>query len=284
MSESIPTLGEILKRSEEFLARKGVENPKGDARRLMAKGLGLTPMQVVLQFDRPLSELEITSLRALVMRRSQGEPLQHIEGSVGFRHLEILSDVRALVPRPETEILVDLVLQRLAGIPKARVHEVGVGTGCVALSLRHERADLVVTGSDISPSALELAAENAKRLGIWLPLTRADLLEGVAPSSLDAVVSNPPYIARADLAGLSIEVQADPVLALDGGSDGLDLVRRLIDQALAVLVAGGWLLVEHGFDQGERTRALCGPGWCEVATVQDLSGNDRFLVARKAGP
>ncbi|MBK8801405.1 MAG: peptide chain release factor N(5)-glutamine methyltransferase [Fibrobacteres bacterium] len=282
MSEAAPTLGEIQKRSEEFLARKGVENPRGNARRLLAKGLGLTPMQVVLQFDRPLLEPEIAALRALVVRRSQGEPLQHIEGSVAFRHLEIFSDARALVPRPETEILVDLALERLAGVPKARVHEVGVGTGCVALSLRHERADLVVTGSDISPSALELAAENAKRLGIWLPLTQTDLLEGIAPSSLDAVVSNPPYIAHADLAGLSVEVKADPVLALDGGPDGLDLIRRLVEQAHAVLVADGWLLVEHGFDQGERTRALCGEGFKEVRTVQDLSGTDRFLVARKA--
>ncbi|MBK9578332.1 MAG: peptide chain release factor N(5)-glutamine methyltransferase [Fibrobacteres bacterium] len=281
MSEATPTLGEIQKRSEEFLARKGVENPRGNARRLLAKGLGLTPMQVVLQFDRPLLEPEIAALRALVMRRAQGEPLQHIEGSVAFRHLEIFSDARALVPRPETEILVDLVLERLKPVAKARVHEVGVGTGCIALSLRHERADLVVTGSDISPQALELAGENAKRLGIWLPLTQTDLLEGIAPASLDAVVSNPPYIARADLAGLSIEVKADPVLALDGGPDGLDLIRRLVEQAQVVLVPGGWLLVEHGFDQGERTRNLCREGWAEVGTVQDLSGIDRFLVARK---
>ncbi|HNY31404.1 MAG TPA: peptide chain release factor N(5)-glutamine methyltransferase [Fibrobacteria bacterium] len=283
MSEPLPTLGEIQKRSEEFLARKGVENPRGNARRLLAKGLGITPMQVILQFDRPLTEPEIATLRALVVRRSQGEPLQHIEGSVAFRHLEILSDARALVPRPETEILVDLALERLAGIPKARVHEVGVGTGCVALSLRHERADLVVTGSDISPQALELAEENAKRLGIWVPLTQADLLEGVASETLDMVVSNPPYIARGDLAGLSVEVRADPTLALDGGPDGLDLVRRLVVQARDVLVAGGWLLVEHGFDQGPRTRELCAEGWTEVGTVQDLSGTDRFLVARKAG-
>jgi len=283
VSEPLPTLGEIQKRSEEFLARKGVENPRGNARRLLAKGLGITPMQVILQFDRPLTEPEIATLRALVVRRSQGEPLQHIEGSVAFRHLEILSDARALVPRPETEILVDLALERLAGIPKARVHEVGVGTGCVALSLRHERADLVVTGSDISPQALELAEENAKRLGIWVPLTQADLLEGVASETLDMVVSNPPYIARGDLAGLSVEVRADPTLALDGGPDGLDLVRRLVVQARDVLVAGGWLLVEHGFDQGPRTRELCAEGWTEVGTVQDLSGTDRFLVARKAG-
>lgn len=282
MSDSVPSLGEILKKSEDFLARKGIENARGDARRLMAHGLSIAPMQVMLQFERPLTAVEVATLRGLVVRRGNNEPLQHIEGTVGFRHLEIRCDARALVPRPETELLVELAFARLEGVPKARIHEVGVGSGCIGLSLRHERADLRVTGSDISSTALELTRENALRLGIWLPVWRGNLLDGVKSESLDAVVSNPPYIPSRDIAGLSAEVRADPRLALDGGPDGLDSIRALARQAAEVLKSGGWLLVEHGHDQGVSTRALCGEGWAEVETRQDLSGTDRFLVARKA--
>lgn len=280
MSEH-PTLGEILKKSEEFLVRKSIDNARGDARRLLAHGLGIAPMQVLLQFERPLTDSEVATLRALVVRRSQNEPLQHILGTVGFRHLEIRCDARALVPRNETEQIVDEVLSRLKATPKARVHEVGVGTGCISLSLRHERADLRVTASDISPDALALADRNAQVLGIWVPMWRMDLLDGIRLEVLDAVVSNPPYIASREISKLSAEVQADPLLALDGGSDGLDIFRRLLPQALVALKPGGWLVAEHGFDQGPATRELCGEGWTDVATVQDLSGQDRFLVAKK---
>lgn len=278
---SLPTLGELLAKTEEFFAKKGIENPRGDARRLMAKGLGITPMQVMLQFDRPLTDPEVAALRDLVARRGRGEPLQHLLGVVGFRHLQIACDARALVPRSETETLVDLALDRLRGVPGARVHEVGVGTGCVALSLRHEMASLRATGSDVSGNALALARHNAQVLGIWLPLWQAHLLDGIRPASLDAVVSNPPYIASGEIASLSEEVRHDPVLALDGGPDGLDLVRPLVAQAHDALKPGGWLLVEHGHDQGPATVALCGDGWEGAATVKDLAGLDRFLVARK---
>jgi len=281
VSEAVPNLGEILRRSEEFLGRKGIENARGDARRLMAHGLSITPMQVMLQFERPLTPAEVATLRGLVVRRGNKEPLQHIEGTVGFRHLEIRCDSRALVPRPETELLVEIALARLMGVPKARVHEVGTGSGCIGLSLRHERADLRVTGSDISSRALDLTRENASRLGIWFPLWRGNLLEGAKPGRLDAVVSNPPYIPSRDIAGLSAEVRADPRLALDGGEDGLDAIRALVRQATAALGTGGWLFVEHGHDQGAASRALCAEGWTEVETRQDLSGTDRFLVARK---
>lgn len=278
----LPSLGEILKKSEEFLAKKGIDNPKGDARRLLAHGLNIAPMQVLLQFDRPLADAEVATLRALVVRRGQNEPLQHILGVVGFRHLQIRCDNRALVPRSDTEAIVDQALARIKDIPKARVHEVGVGTGCISLSLRHERADLRVTGSDISLDALALARHNAQVLGVWVPMFRADLLAFAKAASLDLVVSNPPYIPSADIVGLSAEVQADPRLALDGGPDGLACFRGLVGQALDALKPGGWLVAEHGFDQGPSTRALCGEGWTEVATVQDLSKLDRFLVARKA--
>lgn len=278
---SLPTLGELLAKTEEFFAKKGIENPRGDTRRLMAKGLGLTPMQVLLQFDRPLTDAEVSVLRDLVARRGRGEPLQHLLGVVGFRHLEIVCDARALVPRSETETLVELAMERLRGAPKARVHEVGVGTGCVALSLRHEMASLRVSGSDVSGDALALARHNAQVLGIWLPLCCGNLLDGIRPESLDAVVSNPPYIASSEIATLSEEVRHDPVLALDGGPDGLDLIRPLVVQAQERLKPGGWLLVEHGHDQGPATVALCGKTWESAVTVKDLAGLDRFLVARK---
>lgn len=315
-------LREILQRSEEFLIRKGIENAKGDTRRLVAHGLGIAPLQVLLQLDRPMLEEEVTTLRALVARRGANEPLQHILGTWAFRHLELFVDGRALIPRPETETLVDLVLERLKarqklsksaategpevsaealppqgpeelrgqgceelrvqGPGEPRVHEVGVGTGCIGLSIKREFPDADVTGSDISPDALELCRKNALALGIWFPLVHGSLAGFLRPQSLDILVSNPPYIATGELAGLSAEVQHDPKLALDGGPDGLDLIRTLVVQAQASLKPGGWLLVEHGWDQGPSTCALCTEGWTEVATVKDLEGQDRFLVARKA--
>lgn len=279
---SLPTLGELLRKTEEFFAKKGLENPRGDARRLLAKGLGSTPMQVMLQFDRPLTDPEVATLRDLVARRGRGEPLQHLLGVVEFRHLRVGCDARALIPRPETEILVDLALERLRAVPKARVHEVGVGTGCVSLSLRHEMASLRVTGSDVSPDALALARHNAQTLGLWVPLWQASLLDGIRPESLDAVVSNPPYIASREIATLSEEVRRDPLLALDGGPDGLDLIHPLVSQARERLKSGGWLLMEHGHDQGPSTVALCGDGWESAQTLKDLAGLDRFLAARKS--
>ncbi|MEN9353308.1 MAG: peptide chain release factor N(5)-glutamine methyltransferase [Fibrobacterota bacterium] len=274
------TLREILVRSEEFLVRKGIENAKGDVRRLLAFGLGLTPIEILLQLDRPLTEEELVTLRPLVARRGQNEPLQHILGTWAFRHLELFVDSRALIPRPETEMLVDLVLARIKGMEAPRVHEVGVGTGCIGLSIKREFPDSDMTGSDISSDALDLCRKNAQSLGIWFPLTQGNLAEFVTPDSLDILVSNPPYIATHELAALSAEVQHDPMLALDGGADGLDLIRTLVEQARTVLKPGGWLLLEHGWDQGDSTRALC-EGFEEVATVKDLEGQDRFLVARK---
>lgn len=274
------TLREILVRSEEFLVRKGIENAKGDVRRLLAFGLGLTPIEILLQLDRPLTEEELVTLRPLVARRGQNEPLQHILGTWAFRHLELFVDSRALIPRPETEMLVDLVLMRIKGMEAPRVHEVGVGTGCIGLSIKREFPDSDMTGSDISPDALDLCRKNAQSLGIWFPLTEGSLAGFLAPDSLDVLVSNPPYIATHELAALSAEVQHDPMLALDGGPDGLDLIRTLVEQARTVLKPGGWLLLEHGWDQGDSTRALCA-GFEEVATVKDLEGQDRFLVARK---
>jgi len=274
------TLGEILRRSEEFLARKGIENAKGDTRRLLAHGLGVAPLQILLQMDRPMTEDEVSCLRALVARRGQNEPLQHILGTWAFRYLELFVDGRALIPRPETEMLVDLVLERIKGLEAPRVHEVGVGSGCIGLSIKREFPDCDMTGSDISSDALDLCRKNAQSLGIWFPLTQASLAESLEPGSLDVLVSNPPYIATRELAGLSPEVQHDPMLALDGGPDGLDLIRILVEQARTVLKPGGWLLMEHGWDQGPSTRRLC-EGFEEVATVKDLEGQDRFLTARK---
>jgi len=274
------TLGEILKKSEEFLARKGIENAKGDARRLLAHGLGIAPLQVLLQMDRPMTEPELVKLRALVARRGQGEPLQHVLGVWAFRHLELKVDGRALVPRPETELIVDLALARLSGMASPRVHEVGVGTGAIGLSIKRECPAARVSGSDLSPAALSLCSENAQALGIWFPLFQGDLAQAIASETLDLLISNPPYIATRELAGLSVEVQHDPELALDGGPDGLAALRTLVAQA-ACLKPGGWLIMEHGWDQGETTRALCGNGWTEVATAKDLAGQDRFLIARR---
>jgi release factor glutamine methyltransferase len=218
---------------------------------------------------------------AAVARRQAGEPLAYVTGLAGFRRLTLRVDRRGLIPRPETEGLVELVLTRAPG---GRVADVGTGCGCIALALADEgRYDLVL-GLERSPAARELAAENRRYTGRAIQLLGGDLLESVGDGSLDAVVSNPPYLTEAEYRDLSPSVREwEPKAALASGADGLNATRLVITQALRATRPGGWLALEVDTNRAEMVAGLAaGAGWSAVPVYMDLFDRARFVLARRS--
>jgi len=278
------TVLEVLNAATSYLQKQGVESPRLNAEHLLAHTLGMSKrMDLYLAFDRPLGEKERAPLRELVKRRSEGVPLQHLLGTVEFLGHEFLCDPRGLIPRPETEELVGLVL-KLA--PEAGSFlDVGTGSGVIALSLAMARSEANVTACDISKAALALTAENRARLGLEarVDLIESDLLSAV-DGSFDVIVANLPYIPSPEIPTLSREVRHDPVSALDGGPNGLQLIERLADQLPSRLVDGGVVALEIGHDQAERVIAiLAAHGFQDSASHADHQGHQRFVTARKVG-
>lgn len=275
------TVLEVLTAATEYLARRDVESPRLNAEYLLAHVLGHRKrITLYLEFERPLGESERAPLRDLVKRRAEGVPLQHLLGTVEFVGRVFRCDARALVPRPETEQLVERVLAMAPG-DACRVMDVGTGSGVIALTLAAERPGWTVQAVDRSTEALALAGENAQALGLAerVVFFQGDLLEGVA-GPFDIVVANLPYIPSGDLAGLSREVRHDPALALDGGADGLDLVRRLADSARAHLAVGGLLALEIGHDQAAAVAEILGGyNYRDIAAHRDYQDVERFVTA-----
>jgi release factor glutamine methyltransferase len=242
-----------------------------DAELLLAEVLGTTREELYRRAPE-LTPAERERFAALAARRRAGEPVAYLLGRKGFRWLELAVDRRVLVPRPETEGLVEAAL----GLPRgARVVDVGTGSGAVALALKHERPDFDVVGSDVSADALAVARANGARLGLDVEWVQADLLDG---RRFDAVVSNPPYVE--DGAELPVDVAGyEPALALRGGPDGLDVIRRLVPAASA---AAPFLALEVGAGQADAVRSLCRDGgFAEVDVRPDLAGIERIVVARR---
>ena len=269
------TLGEVLRGATDYLAARGVENPRLDAEHLLSRALDLTRLELYTQHDRPLTEAERSAARELVQRRGQREPLAYVLGDWDFRRLTLATDARALVPRPETEIVVERCLALLEGIEAPRVIDVGTGSGAIALALKHERPDARVTATDVSAAALALARENAERLGLEVTLVEADLLAGVT-GSFDLVVSNPPYVLADELPGLEPEVRDwEPELALLAAGQ----TARLAEAARGLL--DGWLVLEvHERLAGETAERLTNLGYRAATISLDLGGRERVVEAR----
>ena len=277
------TVLEVLETTAKYFADRGVESPRLNIDLLLAHILGIKRrMDLYMVFDRPLNAQELDALRELVKRRSQGEPLQHLLGTVEFHGREFLCDRRALVPRPETELLVERILQ--LPLPEdARCVDVGTGSGVIALTLAAERPNFRVQAVDRSGNALRLAQDNTKRLGLTerVELLQSDLL-AACPGPYDLVAANLPYIPGGDIAGLAREVQHDPIIALDGGADGLEIVARCITAAHERLASGGRVALEIGHDQAERVRELlAGAGFSAVESVRDYQEVERFAFGVK---
>ncbi len=280
------SLLEVVRSSTEYLARHAVDSARLNAEHLAAHVLGKkNRIDLYLEFDRPLGPAELDPMRELLRRRAAGEPLQHLLGTVEFHGREFLCDARALVPRPETERLVELVLERIPAESAAAVLDVGTGSGVIALTIAAERPGVRVVALDQSADALALARENAARLGLEsrVECVESDLLAARGAGTFDVIVANLPYVPTAEIAGLSREVRRDPALALDGGADGLDLVARLAREAAPRLRPGGLLALEIGHDQAERVQKLLAEaGWTGISTAPDYQQIARFVFALAA--
>lgn len=271
----------VLAEGITALAAAGLDGAGREAHRLWADLFGEAPGAALLEPDGPVSPERAETFTAAVRRRAAGEPLAHVTGLVGFRHLTLRSDRRALIPRPETEGLVGLVL---ACVPRGRVADVGTGTGCIALSLATEGGYDTVVGIDLSPDALRLADENRCAVGARVSLAQGNLCDPLRPGSLDALVSNPPYLTAEEYAGLDRSVRDwEPEMALAGGRDGLAAIARLLDTGIAVVRPGGWLALEIDCARAALCARLAGAaGWTDVVVHADLFGRERYLLARRS--
>ena len=295
------TIKRVLDWTSGYLERKGDEHPRLSAEWLLANVCGLSRVELYVNFDKPLEASELDAMRAAIERRAAGEPLQYVTGEMAFRHIVLKCERGVLIPRPETEILVDAALEgvdatkaKRGGEAEApvRVLEVGTGTGCIALSVASERPGTLVTATDLSPRAVELATRNREALGLEqaVDIVECDLASGVDPElmgSFDVLVSNPPYIPTQVLREEVPAEVADfePQLALDGGDDGLDVFRRLLDLAPAALAPGGMLAVELFEGSLDAAAALVREraGWATVEVREDLTRRPRALVAVREG-
>jgi release factor glutamine methyltransferase len=266
-----------------YFQKRNIDSPRLNAELLLAHVLGRKRIELYLEFERPLRESELTPLRELVKRRSAGEPLQHLLGTVEFCGRSFRCDKRAMVPRPETEQLVELLISHFKSeIAYSRMVDVGTGSGVIALTLAAEFPKAEIVGTDISEDALMLARENAERLELAdrVQFLRSNLLESVQ-RSFDLIVANLPYVSTEDRQNLSREVLHDPEVALFARARGYELVRQLIGQAPSWLRPGGMLVMEIGIGQSETLlAALAEKNYRDIWTEKDYSGVIRFLFAR----
>ena len=275
------TVLEVLQATTAYLKKHNVENSRLNAEHLMAHALGRKRIELYLEFERELAETELMPLRELVKRRSEGEPLQHLLGTVEFCGLTFLCDERAMVPRPETELLVELVEARSEN-RESRIVDVGTGSGVIAISLAAKFPEAKILAVDISDDALALAQENAAVLNLKdrVQFLKSRLLENVE-GAFDLIVANLPYISTQERHTLSREVLHDPEIALFAGDRGDELVRELINQAPARLRPGGMLALEIGLDQSQGLlSALAEKNYRDISSKNDYNGLTRFLFAR----
>jgi release factor glutamine methyltransferase len=276
------TVLELLHSTTAYFSKRQIENPRLNIEHLLADALSKRRLELYLEFDREIPEELLEPLRNKVRRRAEGEPLQHLLGHWDFFGRTFKTDRRALIPRAETEFLVETVLgeMKASTVSGSRLVDIGTGTGVLAITFALERPALEVVGLDISDAALELARENAAQLNAQVPFLRSDLLEA-AEGSFDWVVANLPYIATGELADLPREVKFDPAIALDGGEDGLTIIKRLIESMPSKLAANSLVALEVGQGQAQRVAGfLARQNFRDIAIKKDYQGIERILTAR----
>jgi len=277
----------VTRKAAGHMAERGIENARLEAELLMAAVLGVSRLDLYLQFDRPLNEQELTTYREHVKRRLKREPLQYIVGHVQFREIELNVDRRVLIPRPETEVLVGEVLTWAARHGAKRAIDLGTGSGAIALSLAKEGAFEQVVATDVSRDALKVAYGNADRLGLkdrieWRHGSLWDVVRD--GETFDVIVSNPPYVESTSATHLQPEVaEWEPAQALFAGPDGLDILRQIVTGAPDRLNRPGLLAVEIGAGQADAVKEIAERtgAFAAVQAVRDLSGRDRIISAEK---
>ena len=276
------TLGEVLRLSTAHLERHGSPTARLDAELLLGHALDLGRVELYTSFERPLGDDELAACRELIARRAKREPVAYILGRWGFRGLDVDVDRRVLVPRPETELVVDRCLLLLDGVPSPAAVDVGTGSGAIALALASEVAGAAVCGCDVSDDALEVARGNGARLGIDVEWVRSDLLDGLDGRRFHLIVSNPPYVAAAEVEDLEPEVRDwEPRGATVAGASGLEVVERLVSAAPAALEPGGALVIEVGAGQaGAASRLMEAAGLGGVERDRDHAGIERIVWGR----
>ena len=279
------TILELIQKTTSYFEKAGVPNSRLDIELLLSHVLGLKRMELYLQFERVLTENELDQLRPLVKRRGLREPLQHIIGSVDFCDVKLQVSPAALIPRPETELLVQAVLDRFSADSSFKFLDMGTGTGAVALAICKVRPHASAIAIDISTEALELAKTHPEKNQILnqIEFRQGNLFEPVKPGEeFDLIVSNPPYIPTNVISTLQSEVQHDPKLALDGGEDGLKIISALIRDSQKYLKPRGRLIFEMGHDQRSSVEKLLqNENFGEIGFVNDLQGYARVALTRK---
>ncbi len=282
------TIREILTSGTDYLAARGIEGARHSMQSLLVHVLGKNKTWLYLHIEDPLPEAQLAPLRELLRRRGKGEPLQHLLGSTEFYRREFHTDARALIPRPETEELVELALARVEKKEGLSVLDMGCGSGIIGITLALELAPChpQVTMADISPDALALTLENATALGARVRTYCSDLFSAwqpapenavVPPSGFELVLANLPYVPEGERAEASPELRHDPATALYGGEDGLDSVRRFLAEALPYLAPGALVMLEVGHDQGPATQAqMEALGYERCGLITDMSGHARL--------
>jgi release factor glutamine methyltransferase len=280
----MPTIAETLKEASTALREAAIPNDVLDAQTLLAFALGRDRTYLIVNFNQQLTEEQLTAYRQLIARRATGEPLQYITGKQEFFGLEFLVTPAVLIPRPETELLVEEVIRLAQTIARPVVIDVGTGSGCIAVSLARELEDASVIATDISSASLAVAHQNAERNGVSIEFIESDLLAAL-PLEPQAhfIVSNPPYIAAEEMPTLQREVREwEPRHALTDELDGLSFYRRLLQDAPPRLLPGGYFLCELGYTQAAQVTAMLDNAvWAEHYVLNDLQGIPRTLVTRK---
>lgn len=275
----------LLREASQTLENRGVPESRRQAGSLLSFVIGKDRTYVISHADDRLEEIEVDRFREVVARRAEGEPLQYITGVQDFygREFRVTPDV--LIPRPETELLVEAALEVIANVRGPSICDVGTGSGCIAVTLLCERTDARAVAVDVSEAALKVAAQNAHLLGVGdrIQLQLSDCFEGLDKTTFDLIVSNPPYVSSATLPGLQREVRDhEPLVALSPGADGLSVIRRLLQDAPNFLNTGGHLIMEIGFDQGEAIQELINPSfWGLVEIRPDLQSIPRIVVVQR---
>jgi release factor glutamine methyltransferase len=278
------TVLELLQTTTAYFAKKGVEHPRLNIEHLLADTLRKKRIELYLEFDRSLTPQELEPLREKVRRRAEGEPLQHVLGHWDFFGRRFKTDRRALIPRPETELLAEAVLKESAtcGNSAHRLVDVGTGCGILAVTFALERPQIEIVAVDLSDDALALARENAESLGVLerIAFRRADLLDQIE-GPFHWVVANLPYIPTEDLKALPREVKFDPTLALDGGKDGLTIIKRLIESVSGKIAPNGMIALELGQGQAQQARGfLADQNYRDISIRKDYQGVERLLIAK----